>query len=115
MRKIKTFLIIFYFLAFLGLLVLQVLAKISRWNISFESLVYWWILLGVLVLVIKKEIKSSFLLYPAFFLFIFALPFSIFGIFRIGETLMRLSFIAWLVGITLALLEYKGNGKISSK
>lgn len=68
---------------------------------------YWLILFlwvgGIFYL--KKD--SRFALYPAFVLFIVSAVLTVIGFRNVAEPIMRVSFIGWLIGIFMALIEYK--------
>lgn len=110
-KTIKLTFVIFYLVVFVGLSVLQIWTKLSELGVSFESLIYWWLLIGWVFLIINSKWGSSASLIPAFFLFILGAGVAIIGLKGVAESIMRVSFIGWLVGITQALIEYRKMAK----
>lgn len=106
-KIIKLTFVIFYLVVFVGLSVFQIWAKFSGLGVSFESLIYWWLLVGWVFLIINFKWGSSASLIPVFLLFILGAFFATVGFREVAETTMRISFIGWLVGIVQALVEYK--------
>lgn len=51
--------------------------------------------------------KSLFYLTAGFILFFVSALFTVIGIRELGEIIMRLSLIGWLIGLAHALVEYK--------
>lgn len=99
--------IILYLLLFIGLLIIQSLSLIFVSSLSVSSYIYWMIFLGWIFLIFKFRWKSSLSLLSAFILFIIAAILAIFRLNTAAETVMRVSFIGWMVGIGQALLEYR--------
>lgn len=116
-RVIKPILAFFYFLVFIGLLLLQVWLRLSGSGISMESLIYWWILIGWVLAIINFKWKSSVSLVPAFLFFAFGAALVTVGLDGIAEKVMRISFLGWMVGIVQALVEYRKHvaSKASNK
>lgn len=109
LKLIKYSLMAFYLVWFIALLFLQVWSYIVGSGISFSSLIYWTILLGWLYLIWKFRLTSSFSFKIGLGLFVIAALFTILRLLWLGETIMRLSFIGFLIGIIQALLEYRYN------
>lgn len=110
-KLIKQILIVFYLLVFAGLLGLHVWVKLPGAGVSFESLIYWWILIGWIFAIVNFKWGSSASLIPAFFLFVVGAALVTLGFKGIAEIIMKVSFIGWLVGITQALIEYRKMSK----
>lgn len=96
-----------YLVLFIGLLVVQGLSLILASSFSVSSYVYWMIFLGWIFLALKFRWDSSYSFLPAFILFLIAAILATFGLNAVAETIMRMSFIGWLVGMGQALVEYK--------
>lgn len=75
------------------------------------EIIYWLILIGWILglRLLKKD--SSFALIPAFGLFVVSAVLIIFNLNSLAEPVMRVSFIGWMVGVTLALVEYIKRAK----
>lgn len=107
LKLVKVLVIVSYIVIFLGLFGLQIWAQSTGSRFSVSSLIYWWVLFGWLGLIYWFKWGSSASLTPAFILFIIAALLTTVGLRGIGETVVRISFIGWMVGIVQALVEYK--------
>jgi len=107
LKIVKLLLFGVYVVIFLGLLALQLWAGITESGFFVSWLIYWMILLGWLFILFnfKLESEASFIL--GFVTFVFAAIFAILGLRLIAETVMRVGFIFWLVGMGQALIEYQ--------
>ncbi len=106
-KLIKYFFVTLYLCWLFTLLLLQVLSYITGSGISFSSLIYWTILVGWIYLIWKLRLTSSFSFKAGLFLFVISTIFTILRLLLVAETIMRLSFIGFLIGIIQALIEYK--------
>lgn len=78
-----------------------------------ESLIYWWILFGLIFITWQNHITGKILLGVAFFLFIVSAVFVTLTLNSIAEVIMRLSFTFWLLGFGKAILEFKRDKKVN--
>lgn len=106
-KLIKVLIVVVYIVVFLGVLTIQLWVNVAGVGFSVSSLIYWLILLAWLGFIWQFKWGCSVTLIFAFVLFVIAAAFAIFGLRGVGETVMRVSFIGWLVGIGQALVEYK--------
>lgn len=106
-RLAKRGIIVVYILTFVGLVGVQIGLNIIGSNLSFSSIFYLLLILGVVLMWWIFKLASSLTLSGAFAIFVIAALFSIFGEKEVSETLMRVSFVGWLVGLGQALIESK--------
>lgn len=107
-RWIKFVFIFVYVFIFLGIVTLKFWLQ-SVGPGFFSNSLYWMILLGWLFLTWNFKWKSSVSMSVGFILFVSGAFFTTFGFRDHGETVMRLSFIGWMVGVAQALVEYRKN------
>ncbi len=111
-KFIKRFFVLIYVLIFLALIILDIWFQSTKTEFSVSSLIYWMILIGWLFSIWNFKLKSSFSLKTAFILFIVSAFIVTFGFTLIGELVMRISFIGWMIGGAHAFIEYNRNGDI---
>lgn len=100
MKKVK--LLVFVFIIFLGLGEIIFL----RFGLSVESLVYWWVLLLGVWLIWTFRLDARFPLLIALALLVLSALMVSIGLREIGETVLRLSLLGWLIGLVQSALEY---------
>ncbi|KKQ98131.1 MAG: hypothetical protein UT23_C0005G0054 [Candidatus Woesebacteria bacterium GW2011_GWA1_39_12] len=105
LKLIYTFLIVVYFMAVLSILGLDLWNKFSGRNTQMSPYLYWLIFVGWLAIVYRFKGNSGFSLKPAMTLLVVASLLIIFGVREIGEILMKISFVGWMVGIGQSLYE----------
>ena len=110
-NSFKVLVVAMYLVILVALLGLQVWSKFIESGFSVVSFIYWMILFGWIGLIVNYKWSSSTSLVPALALFILGALLATIGFREIAETVMRISFIGWMVGITQALVEYKRNEK----
>ena len=111
----KTVKIIFFgtlLLIIIGLVLIQLWSEVVGLNLKLTGLIYWVFLLGWVGLVYNFKIKSFTSFGLGFGLFVMSAFLVIFNQFAVGEIVMRISLIFWLVGIAQALFEYRHNEKL---
>jgi hypothetical protein len=106
-KLIKILFIIAYTIIFAGLLTLKFWRGTIGLELPLISLIYWLILFGWIFLIWQFKWPSRFSFILGFILFIIAALFTTFLERNLGETIMRTSFIFWLVGTGQALQEFK--------
>ena len=109
-KLVINLIIIAYLLVFSGLLLLQIWIEITGSGFSLASSIYWMILIGWIGLILKYKLRESFSLTIAFVLFAAAAIFTTLGFISIGETIMRLSLIGWMIGIVQSVINYEKKG-----
>lgn len=106
-KVINLIIIVGYLLVLIIILFFQFWSYSFGMMLSYSPLLYWLILFGWLGFNYKFKWKSNVSLISAFIFYCIASFITILGLVGIGETVMRLSFIGWLVGVAQALMEYK--------
>ena len=106
-KLVKILAIFLYLIVFVGLLLLQLWSNLIGSGLSVSSYLYWLILIGWIFAILKLNFQSFVSLSVAFILFVFSAMMVILDFKELGETIMRISFIGWLVGLSQALIEYK--------
>lgn len=72
-----------------------------------EQLTYWCISIFTVFMIWNFKLGSGFMLWAAFLIFVLSGLLVLVGLNSIGETLMRLSLLGWIIGIIHSMLEYK--------
>ena len=106
-KSIELTAIILYLLIALLLSLIQLWSQWVGYGFSLSSWIYWLILLGLIFLTWRKRGKSLTILVTAFSLFTIGVALTLIQFNQTAETLFRLSFIFWMVGITKSILEYR--------
>lgn len=107
MKEIKLLIAALYPISLLVLLVVELYFIQTHSVLSISDFIYWWILIGWVYMVVAFRLKPEYSLIPSFVLFILSALTASFGLSLVGETLMRTSFIGWIVSIVQALFDYK--------
>lgn len=68
---------------------------------------FWWLLILYILFIRNVHLASGFSLGAAFVLFLFSALVTSINLRWVGELLMRLSLLGWLVGIIQSMAEYK--------
>lgn len=103
MSRIKVgVLIIIFICGLLGAIVL-------KFGFPLWPLIYWWILIFTIFIIWNFKLGSGFILWVSFSVFMLSALFVIIGLRSIGETLMRVSFLGWVIGLIQSMVEYKRN------
>lgn len=101
MNKIKIFiLIIVIVVGLIGAIVL-------KFGFPLWPLIYWWILVFTIFMIWNFKLGSGFILWVAFLIFMLSALFVSIGLRSVGETLMRVSFLGWIIGLVQSAVEYK--------
>jgi hypothetical protein len=108
-NKIEKIVVVVYLLVFVVLLAIDILALIFKFNISVSGLLYWQITIAVVYLISRYKVSSGTCLKTALVLFVPGSVFTVVGLPSIAETLMKISLIFWLIGLIMALVEYRNN------
>lgn len=110
-KYLKKIFITIYFVLFTALSLFQVFLFVSNSSYSLSSYLYWFVLVGWIYKIREHRLTSASAFKVAFVLFIFAAMFAFLNLDKIGETVMRVSFIGWIIGFIQAIIEYrKENG-----
>lgn len=75
----------------------------------FGYFIYWWVLVLIVLVGLSYHLKSRSYLSVSFAMFFLSALFTVIGLKETAETIMRLSFIGWIVGWFHAILEYKNS------
>lgn len=106
--KIIKFLVVgIYLTAFVVLILFQIWSILMSLDISVSPQIYWFSLVGWVFLIRNFKLRSSFSFKIGFVFFVLAAVFATFGFRIIAETIMRVSFIGFLIAIAQSLIEYK--------
>lgn len=101
MNKIKVLILIAIIIAGLvGVAMLQ-------YGFPLKQFTYWWILAFTIFWIWTFKLSSGFILWVAFLIFILSALSVIVGQRSIGEILMRVSFLGWIIGLIQSMVEYK--------
>lgn len=98
-------------------LVILVVWIILSWVPQFRSislpqfLLFWWVFIGWIFLTYFFKLKSRLAFAVAFILFLIAALLTTINLQSFAETIMRISFIGWIIGFVQALIEYKKDIK----
>lgn len=106
MKKSNLGLLIFKSLLFISVLVTGLIIRKYQPNI-FDFFAYWWLLILIVFLGLNLHFKSKIYLFAAFILFFASAVVTVNGFKEVGELIMRISFIGWIVGIVQSAIEYK--------
>lgn len=104
---LKNSLIVIYTVLFTVLILFQIFLLVSNSSYSILSYLYWLILLGWIYKTKEKKLSSDITLRVAFILSVIAVIFHFLGLRSIGETIMRIGFIGWIIGFAQAIIEYR--------
>lgn len=104
MLKKDFLLLIFLFLAFLGIVSASIFL-----SIAIEKIYYWYLFIAWIVLIWKFKLGSGFSLGFGLLLFLISVFITIFGFVNAAEIIMRISFTGFLIGILQAFIEYNRN------
>jgi len=104
---LKVFVSLLAALLFIVLVIIQLWLQATNSLLLISNFVYWLILFAWIALIKLYKFESGLLMAIAFALILTSLILAIIGLPSIGETIIRISFIGWLVGIVQALLEYR--------
>lgn len=109
MKIIRVTFISGYIISLLLLALIQLWSQSWGYGFSVSNWIYWLILMGLIVIVLYYRKKSSFFLKIGLVLFLIGVTFTVINLIFVAETIFRISFIFWLVGIIKALQEYRSN------
>lgn len=109
MGKIKKFIFVIYLIVLIGSILFEAYIRLSYLNFSISPFIYWLLLFGWVWVVSSNKIKSFKSLYIGLILYVVASFLTLLGLENIAETIFRISFLGWLIGIVQALVEYKKN------
>lgn len=84
-------------------------ALVLKLGFPLWQLIYWWILVFTIFMIWNFKFGSGFILWVSFSIFILSALFTSIGLRSIGETLMRVSFLGWIIGLIQSMAEYKRN------
>lgn len=76
-------------------------------RLPIDYFIYWHVLIVIALVVWILQLGSQFTLWAAFILFFMSAFTVAIDSQKLGEVLMRLSLISWMVGLTQSLLELK--------
>lgn len=107
MKIFKSITAILYILILLCSILIQLWSQAVGYGFSLSSWIYWIILGGLIFLAWEYKYQSLIFLTIGFLLFILGILFTIVQFDQTAETIFRVSFIFWIVGITKALFEYR--------
>ena len=99
MKKINF--LTFVFIVILGLGEIIILSL----GLSVWPLIYWWVLLFVIWLIWTFRLDSKYALWSVLFLFILSALFTSISLRGVGEVLMRLSLLGWMIGVVQSISE----------
>lgn len=74
---------------------------------SFWSFVYWWLLAFVISIIWNFKVSSGFMLWVSFSVFLLSALLISIGFRVTAESLMRASFLGWLIGLAQSFNECK--------
>lgn len=103
MKKIK--ILVFILVLIIGLLIISLL----KFNLSVGSLVYWWIMIFYIFMIWQFRLDSKVAFWAALSLFILSALLTSIGLRDVGEAVMRVSFLGWIIGLIQSMVEYKRN------
>lgn len=105
-RKLE---IVFAALWFIILVIWVIISSTPRFRsiILPQPLFFWWILIGWIFLIYSFKFKSKPIFAISFILFLFSALLTTINLQSFAETIMRISFIGWIIGLVRALIEYK--------
>lgn len=109
MKKFKLIFTVFFLLIFFSLILIQIWSEVAKLGFSISSVIYWMLFIGWIGFIKNFNLGSKISLSLGFAMFFASSILVIFGGLRIGEIVMRLSLIFWLVGITHAIVEYRAE------
>jgi len=107
MRKAKLFPVFIFLSLFLGMSMLENWLHVTERGFSVMEFIYWILFLLWILLIISLKTKSTSTLFLAFTLFILAAVFTIFRLEGVGEILMRMSLMGWIIGLGQSIFEIK--------
>lgn len=102
MKKSRILIILIFTVAILAIIGLQLILHFSLVGSS-----YWLMLLFIIPLIRVTHLKSAFSLTVALIFFFLSSLLITINLPVVGEVLMRISLIFWMLGITQALIEYR--------
>lgn len=102
MKKAKFLITIILGIVILLVGILQNLLHLSIWEVF-----YWFILILLIILNLILCISSKYLLLAAFILFSCSALITTLDLRVLGESIMRISIIFWIIGIIEAIKEYR--------
>lgn len=107
MRRAKFFPVFIFLSLFLGMSMLEVWLHVTERGFSVMEFIYWILFLLWLSFIISLKTKSASTLFLAFSLFILAAIFTVLGLVEVGEILMRMSLIGWMIGLGQSIFGIK--------
>lgn len=84
-------------------------AVVLKFGFPLWPLTYWWILVFTIFMIWNFKLGSGFMLWSALLIFILSALLVSIGLRSVGETLMRISFLGWIIGLIQSMVEYKRN------
>jgi membrane protease YdiL (CAAX protease family) len=107
--KFKKFFTISYAIFFLFFVLFWILALSLKLNLDLESIYYWLLLVGLVILRLFYKIKSDSFLNFGLVLFAIGVIFFLFFLKNQSEFIFRNSFLFLFFGTILSLLEYRNE------
>jgi len=101
MKKIK--ILVFISILIIGLLIISLL----KFNFSVESMIYWWIMIFYTFMIWQFRLDSKVTICGALSLFILSALLTSIGLKSIGEIIMCISFLGWVIGLIQSFVEYR--------
>ncbi len=93
---------------FFLLLGLELLYRILGWGVSVSDSLYWMLTFCLVWLVWKIKLPETFALAWGMIFFLIAAGWAIIGFPNTAETLFRIGFIGWVIGLYQSLRKVKG-------
>lgn len=108
-KYLKNSLIVIYTVLFGVLILFQIFLLVSNSSYSISSYIYWLILVGWIYKIKEKRLSSDITLRVAFIISVIAVISHFLGLRFVSETIMRIGFIGWIIGLVQAIIEYRGK------
>src|SRR3989344_8457076 len=105
-KVLKLLVAVIYIFIFCAVLFYEFIFK-SRFSPPTNYAIYWMIFVGWVALVLNFHFKAQLSLRLAFYLFVISAAIYVFGLGSFSESIMRISLLGWIIGITQTLTENK--------
>ena len=109
-KVLKLLVAVIYIFIFCAVLFYEFIFK-SRFSPPTSFVIYWMIFIGWVAIVLNFRLVGRKSLKFAFYLFLISASTYVFGLESFSESIMRISLLGWIIGITQTLLESKFNEK----
>lgn len=106
MQLLKRLIVVGYAFVLIALLITEFRLEYFQSALSISTAIYFWILVGWVYLSVVFKLSSSFTGILALVIFFVGVLLTTLGFAVLGETVLRVSFIGWLIWFPQALLEY---------